>query len=213
MAVLQSKAGIGGLVCDIIYGGLLLACLASALLLLWAEFEFEGSAGIVNDEPNCFLLPTVGLCDTPELSRVRQARCIPWSSGEHWRSLDSLAEANGADTNLAQAAKEIWPSVQGLLGLSMVLCACTLLYSVLASVIPCVSSHPIKYANAFVMLIVGACALIALSVGIASDTMDPNTYEDILPASVKRELGVGYWACVVATVLAAARAIAFFRAN
>jgi hypothetical protein len=35
MALLQSKAGVGGLVCDLVYGALLIAALASALLLCW----------------------------------------------------------------------------------------------------------------------------------------------------------------------------------
>lgn len=155
-----------------------------------------------------------GLCNTRSLERVQQEVCIPWSREEEWQAMDAIAEAHGEETHLATAAKEVWPSVQALLGLAIALSACTLLYSVLGSLIPCVSAHPIKFANAFVMLLVGACGLIAASVGVSCDTMEPSTYEHIVPAaSVSRVLGEGYWACVVATVMAAARAVAFCRAN
>lgn len=160
------------------------------------------------------MLRTPGLCNTGSLERVQQEICIRWSNDDEWKAMDAIAEAHGEETHLAKAAEEVWPSIQGLLGLAIALSACTLLYSVLGSLIPCVSAHPVKLANAFVMLMVGACALIALSVGVASDTMKPSTYEHIIPAaSVNRVLGEGYWACVVGTVMAAARAIAFCRAN
>ena len=155
----------------------------------------------------------VGVCDTEESINAHKGTCILWSDSDTWAALDQLSESNGQKSNLEAAAKSIWPSVQGLLGLAGALCCCTLLYSVVASFIPCNSSHPIKYANAVVMLLVAVGCLISWSVAMSSDTMNVKVYEAILHCSVGRTLGSGYWCCICATVLAVARAIAFLRAN